>query len=318
MNRLSVFLLAAILLIAFLPASGTAQTTPGSRPLLDRPSQDPWVTLHEGYYYHIESQNGALVLRKARNWQDLRNDTGCVVWRAPATGPNSRNVWAPELHRSGLCWCIFFAADDGNNANHRLWVMHSKSPEPVGPYEAPILVNTPHWAIDGSVLDWNNERYLVWSGWPGDSDGQQNLYIAAVREPGVLDTPAVQIAEPTESWERKGMPICEGPAVLKHGNRLFVVYSAGASWTADHCLGMLELQGKDPLDAKAWKKFGPVLARSKQVFGPGHPSFISPSVGKTLMFYNVKTKAEDGWGDRRVRTKEILWTADGWPIFGEP
>ena len=308
----------SVLLLLFLSTAVFTQSTSSSFPLLTRPSQDPWVTLHDGHYHHIESQNGAIVLHRAKRWQDLEGDTGQVVWRAPATGPNSRDVWAPELHRSGICWCIFFAADDGDNENHRMWVLHSKGPEPSGPYEGPFLVNTPRWAIDATVLDWNNMRYLVWSGWPGDSDGQQNLYIAAMNDLSTIDTPAVLLTQPTESWERAGMPICEGPAVLKRGDRLFVVYAAGGSWTADHCLGLLEFQGKDPLDPKAWKKFGPVMKRSEHLFGPGHPSFVNPSIGKTWMFYNIKTKTEDGWGDRRVRAKEILWTPEGWPIFGEP
>lgn len=318
MMRLSPMHIALIFLVTLISVTGTAQTTANSLPLLDRLSQDPWVTLHDGHYHHVESQNGGIILRKAKRWQNLRADTGRVVWRAPAAGEHSRNIWAPELHRSGICWCIFFAADDGNNANHRMWVLHSKGPEPNGPYEGPYLINTPGWATDGTVLDWNGTRYFVWSGWPGDADGQQNLYIATLKDPGTLETPAVLLTTPTESWERVGMPICEGPAILKRGGRLFVVYSAGGSWTADHCLGMLEFQGKDPLDPKEWKKFGPVFRRNKGFFGPGHASFVSPSVGRTWMFYNVKTTTQNGWGDRRVRAKEIQWTNDGWPMFGEP
>lgn len=316
--RKSPLYLTLFLIVAQLTGIVTAQNLPAGKPLLDRPSQDPWITLHDGHYHHVESQGGALVLRRAKNWEDLKNDPGMVVWKAPAAGPTSRNIWAPELHRTGLCWCIIFAADDGNNANHRLWVLHSKGPEPNGPYEGPFPINTPGWAIDGTVLDLNNDRYLIWSGWPGTTDGQQNLYIAHLREPNVIDTPAVLLTEPTESWERQGMPICEGPAVLKRDGRTFVVFAASGSWTADHCLGMLELQGKDPLDPKSWKKFGPVMKRSETLFGPGHPSFVNPSIGRTWMFYNVKTKTEDGWGDRRVRAKEILWSPEGWPMFGEP
>lgn len=315
----SFYRVVALMVLGFtLLPFGLAQRQTAPAPLLQHPSQDPWVTLHDGFYYHLESRDGSIVLRRARHWQDLSADTGRVVWSAPSSGPNSRNIWAPELHRSGLCWCIVFAADDGNNKNHRLWILHSRGPEPFGPYDGPDSVNTPGWAIDGTILDRDGKRYLIWSGWPGEEDGRQNLYIARLIQPGRIEPPVVLLAEPTEPWEQAGMPICEGPAVLTRGKRLFVVYAAGGSWTADHGLGLLELQGSDPLDAAAWKKFGPVFTRSERAFGPGHASFVSPDVARTWMFYNVKTKREDGWGDRRVYAKEITWTADGWPVFGEP
>lgn len=314
-------LVKTILILSFslaLPLLALAQRKTIPTPLLPHPSQDPWVTLHDGLYYHVESRHGGIVVRRAKRWEDLASDTGRMIWRAPASGPHSRNVWAPELHRSGLCWCIIFAADDGDNRNHRLWVLHSKGPDPFGPYEGPEMINTPGWAIDGTILDRGGNRYLIWSGWPGNVDGRQNLYIARLKDPGTIEAPVVLLTEPTEPWEQAGMPICEGPAVLTRGKRLFVVYSAGGSWTADHCLGMLELQGSDPLEATSWKKFGPVFKRNDRFFGPGHPSFVSPDIARTWMFYNVKTKREDGWGDRRVYAKEIGWTAEGWPIFGEP
>ena len=310
----------AIIAVSFflLTSFASAQRQQAGTALFPRTSQDPWITLHDGYYHHLESRDNTIVLRRARQWKDLNADTGRVVWRAPAAGPTSRNVWAPELHRSGLCWCIVFAADDGKNQNHRLWVLHSKGPEPFGPYEEPVRINTPGWAIDGTILDRAGKRYLIWSGWPGETDGRQDLYIARLKDPGTIEAPIVRLTEPTESWERAGMPICEGPAVLTRNDRLFVVYSAGGSWTADHCLGMLELQGSDPLDASAWKKFGPVFLRGGTRFGPGHPSFVSPEVGRTWMFYNAKTSPNDGWNDRRAFVKEITWTAEDWPVFGEP
>ena len=45
---------------------------------------------------------------------------------------------------------------------------------------------TDRWAIDGTVFEWDNTWYFVWSGWPGSTDGQQNLYIAEMRNPWTL------------------------------------------------------------------------------------------------------------------------------------
>ncbi|HPJ19274.1 MAG TPA: family 43 glycosylhydrolase, partial [Actinomycetota bacterium] len=41
-----------------------------------------------------------------------------VVWTAPQKGPASQELWAPEIHSIDGRWYIYFAASDGNNANH--------------------------------------------------------------------------------------------------------------------------------------------------------------------------------------------------------
>ena len=34
------------------------------------------------------------------------------------------------------------------------------------------------WAIDGDVFEHNGQLYMIWSGWEGDKNGQQDIYIA--------------------------------------------------------------------------------------------------------------------------------------------
>jgi hypothetical protein len=48
------------------------------------------------------------------------------VWNPPEKdGPNSRQIWAPEIHHLEGRWYIYYAADDGDNDHHRLYVLES-------------------------------------------------------------------------------------------------------------------------------------------------------------------------------------------------
>src|SRR5687768_12320905 len=76
------------------------------------PGADPWVVWHAGFYYWCASENdlGVAVYRSER-----LTDRGekIVVWQAPARGPHSREIWAPELHRLDGKWYIYVAASNG-------------------------------------------------------------------------------------------------------------------------------------------------------------------------------------------------------------
>jgi GH43 family beta-xylosidase len=71
----------------------------------------------------------------------------------PEFGPNCNAVWAPELHRIGNRWFIYFAADNGKNKYHRMWALESeRGTDPLGPYHCCGQLETEGWAIDGTVL----------------------------------------------------------------------------------------------------------------------------------------------------------------------
>ena len=280
------------------------------------------MIFHDGTYFYCESREHqrAIAIRRSRDISTISRDPGQIVWEAPPTGPYCHGIWAPELHHFDGRWFIYFAADDGRNENHRMWVLESKTNDPFGPYLAPVRLDTDGWAIDGTVLNIaSHHRFFVWSGWQGQENDRQNLYIAPMQDPVSLAGPRVLLATPDQDWERRGMPICEGPQALVRDGRLFIVYSASASWTVDYCLGLLAHDGTDVLDQRSWTKHGPVFQKTADVWGVGHCSFIK-SVCQTQdwILYHSKSHQKHGWNDRDVHAKQFHWRVDGLPDFGSP
>ena len=293
-----------------------------TNPILPPHSADPWMIFHEGAYYYCQSARGdrAIAIRKAPVISEIGADAGTVVWNAPAAGMNSRNVWAPELHRIRDSWFIYYAADDGDNANHRMWVLESQTGSPFGPYQCRGQLETYGWAIDGTPLVLEDGRmFFLWSGWPGKTNGQQNIYIARMSDPVTVSSRRTLISAPDQAWERHAMPICEGPQVLQSNGKVFVVYSASGSWTEDYCLGLLTNIDGDFLNPASWTKRGPVFRKTEDVWGLGHCSFVkSPCRSQDWIIYHSKSSRQHGWEDRDVHAKPFDWTADGYPDFGVP
>jgi len=278
------------------------------------------MVFHNGSYFFCESRDTRTIhVRKAKHLLDIGQDSGVKVWTPPKRGKNSKNVWAPELHFINGKWFIYYAADNGKNENHRMWVLESETDDPQGAYRCRGCLETDGWAIDGTVLSLNEKLYFVWSGWPGKVDGQQNIYIAPMSNSWTISGERVLISQPTEEWERHEMAINEGPQILRRDGKLFIVYSASASWTMHYCLGLLEFTGEDVLNADSWQKIGPVFEKNDYLWGVGHCSFVkSPCQTEDWILYHAKTEKKHGWLDRRIHAQQFNWHDNGRPNFGTP
>lgn len=283
---------------------------------------DPWIVLHEGSYYYCYSRGRGISIAKMPSLHQLK-PKGTAVFDPPKWTEYSEELWAPELHFINGEWYIYVAASDGYSSNHRMYVLKSTSNNPRAPYEmvGQITDSTNKWAIDGTVMQLNGELYFLWSGWEGDKDGKQNLYIAHMSDPCTIDSERVMISTPEYDWETVEWPdVNEGPTVLQHGGRTFVVYSASGSWGDYYCLGMLTLVGEDPLDPASWKKEShPVFTRRSGVcYGPGHCSFSTAVDGSVWMIYHGNQVSDTGWEGRSVWISPVIFEDDGTPYFGRP
>src|SRR5688572_28036396 len=102
---------------SFSPARRSPDSTPlrtFDNPIIPPASADPWVIAWQGAYYYCESRDQkAIWIRKADCFTGFANDgvQESEVWKAPTFAANSNALWAPELHRIGDKWYIYYAAD---------------------------------------------------------------------------------------------------------------------------------------------------------------------------------------------------------------
>lgn len=139
---------------------------------------DPWVVFWKGFYYYSNTTGSNLTLRKTADIADLRHAETKIVWTPQPGHPWSRELWAPELHRWGNKWFIYFAADAGENSGHRIYAVENANDDPIkGTWtlKGQVKDESNRWAIDATTFEQNGQHYLVWSGWPGAVDGEQDL-----------------------------------------------------------------------------------------------------------------------------------------------
>ncbi len=288
---------------------------------------DPWVWKQpDGRYYLVATTGRDITLRRSWTLSGLGAGERKVVWRPPAAGPLSQNLWAPELHRLQGKWYVYLAADDGVNARHRMYVLENPAADP---FEGKFTVKgklfdptADRWAIDGTVFQVGRSLYFVWSGWEGDKDVRQDLYIAPMRDPWTLAGRRVRIATPSLPWETRGAPpaVAEGPEVLVRGSKIQIVYSASGSWTDFYCLGLLTARANaDLLSPASWVKHDqPIFETGNGVIAPGHASFTtSPDGREDWLVYHSAQYPGARWS-RQIRAQQFRWTADDAPDLGTP
>src|SRR5687767_1827063 len=59
---------------------------------------DPWVLQKNGVYYYMHTTGRNLALWKTNKMSELSSAVSRVIWTPPATGANSHDIWAPEIH----------------------------------------------------------------------------------------------------------------------------------------------------------------------------------------------------------------------------
>ncbi len=259
-------------------------------------ARDPFVTKHNNKYYRCYTDDSESVSIACADTIDaLESAIGTKVYLPEKGTAYSKELWAPELHvLDGKCY-IYVACDDGNNDHHRMYVLENHSDDPMKPYtmHGKIADPTDKWAIDGSVVQIANKNYFVWSGWEGDENVCQNLYIAQMKNPFELATERYLISTPEYDWEKLGSSgdpgspfINEGPFGVCIDGEYYLAYSAAGSWCRDYCIALLKLVGNDPLNRQCWQKYPtPILSANDRMQGAGHCSIVCEGDKKTVFFH---------------------------------
>src|ERR1700709_2422175 len=110
-----------LIIVTLIASQALAQQT-FTNPLLPS-GADPWCIFKDGYYYYTNTTGKNITLWKTKNIATLATSERKVVWTPPASGSYSKDIWAPEVHYLQGKWYVYFAADNGKNINHRLYVL---------------------------------------------------------------------------------------------------------------------------------------------------------------------------------------------------
>ena len=287
---------------------------------------DPWLFFYEGNYYYIATGSTQLTLFKAANIADLQYASGTVIYK-PDTGKMwSKNLWSPEIHYFGpedfgeeyAGWYCFIACDDGNNVNHRMYVIKCLTDDLMGPWghpvtgeaNVPIKVESPDypaltdetWAAGQTIIRIDGALYTMWVGESGrgTSNFYQTINIAQMSNPWTITGTYGVICTPEYSWEMGGAAynastgasypkvVEGGTAVYGSDGSIYVVYSGSGYWTTEYKLGQLKYLGGDPLDIQSWEKLPtPIFSKSDELNGCGHASYVTDTDGQGWICYHA-------------------------------
>lgn len=297
---------------------------------------DPYVYLHsDGWYYFTASipAYDGIILRRAKTIAELADAPELMVWKKHESGPMSKHIWAPELHYVMGKWYIYFAAGEEEDIwKIRPYVLECQGQDPMTDVweEKGKMQRADEdefsfeaFSLDATVFEDDGKYYYVWAEKTGVGKQISNLYIAEMESPYKLKTVQVLLTTPDYDWERIGFWVNEGPAVIKHGNQLFLTYSASDTGVA-YCVGMLTAEsGSDLLDPLSWKKDRyPVLCTSEEhgVYGPGHNSFTKDENGNDIMVYHARTESKIEGNplynpNRHAHLMQVKWEKEGRPVF---
>lgn len=100
-------------------------------------SRDPYVLYFNNLYYYCFSRDDKIYLSVSKKLESLENSKEIVVYE---NEEGLKNLWAPELHIIDNKCYIYVAGDDGNNENHRMYMLYNDSNNPLIKYKNMVLL----------------------------------------------------------------------------------------------------------------------------------------------------------------------------------
>ncbi len=307
---------------------------PTTQPLVSRRA-DPFISQrYDGKYYFTGSvrEYDRIVLRSSPTLAGLTDAAETTVWTRPSSGKMGGFVWAPEIHRIGGKWYIYFTNSDANDIWHiRPFVLESSLDDPMDPagwtVKGEIVLEWDSFALDATVFSHRGKQYLLWAQSEPEIVANSSIYIAELANPWTLRSKPTRLTTPTRSWEIQGYRVNEGPAVIIRNGRVFLTFSASAT-DANYCMGLLTADADaDLLDRASWTKNpDPIFVSNDDTgrWGPGHNSFTVAEDGETdVLVYHARDYKQitgDPLYDpnRHTRVQKLYWHPDGTPLFGVP
>ena len=331
--------------------SGTIHQEKYSNPLIEQRA-DPHIQFDEetGYYYftasypaynNVNSGYDRIILRRSETISGLSDakgglDNEITIWTAPVSGTMAKHVWAPEIHRINGKWYIFFAAGSSDNIwAIRPYVLICDGDDPYTDTWTTVKAATSedsgyfaHMSLDMTYFEHNGRHYVIWA----DIIGQSALYMQEIDpdQPWAGKGEVIVLTTPEFAWERDTERVNEGAAILKHGGKIFIAFSASGTGP-EYCIGLLSAdESADLMDTESWNKLSYPILTSQDVpgeYGPGHNSFTVDENGHSIFVYHARSAecylSQCDWASsnslydpcRHARVKRVHWSSDGTPIL---
>jgi GH43 family beta-xylosidase len=231
------------------------------------------------------------------------------------------DFWAPEVVLYNGKYYMHYSARWGTNQSLRIGV--AVADLPTGPFVD--LFNHPMFdfgyaAIDGHVfIDDDGQKYFYYSRDCSENivDGrhESHLYVTELNDDLVsFKGEPLLITRPEQDWEiRSGNEWRwnEGPFVLKHNRKYYLMYSANFFEGRDYSVGYAVADHPTGPFVKA--SHNPILFSSNPaISGPGHNSVTTSPNGKELFIvYHIHTDPQKPSGDRQVCIDRMGFQEDG-------
>ncbi|MGM9704539.1 MAG: glycoside hydrolase family 43 protein [Prevotella sp.] len=243
------------------------------------PLADPYVLLDGDTYYAYGTH--------AANGIEVWTSDDLYVWEKKGLALDKANTtedrwfWAPEVyHKNGKYYMYY-------SANEHLYVATSDSP--LGPFtqEGTYQMNDvlgDEKCIDSHVFfDDDDKAYLFFVRF---TDG--NCIWMCELEDDYMTPKASTLKKcinVTLSWENLLGRVCEGPFMVKRGNKYFLTYSANDYNSQDYAVGCATATS---LSEPQWQKYlNPVLRRVEDLVGTGHHTIFTDKEGKLRIAFHA-------------------------------
>ena len=280
------------------PAAAASQPTVAARtyrnPIIERIGPaDPTVIRYQGTYYMYPTLD--------TKGYDAFTSEDLVHWtpRGKCYTDQRGGVWAPDVfhheHGDGRFY-LYYSVDDP--AGGKL-IGVAVADSPLGPFEdRGTLIRS---AIDAHLFrDDDGAMYLYYA---EIRDGQNRIAVQPMADTLTTRGSPKLLIVPTQEWERRTAPIAEGPWMLKHRGRYYLMYSGSGADAADYAIGYAT--SESPLGPFTRYPGNPIAHRGEGVFGPGHHCVVEGPNGGLWMVYHQQNSARPGW--RRFLAIDPLW-----------
>jgi GH43 family beta-xylosidase len=282
-----------------------------ANPVVDQDCPDPGV-LEDGNTYYMVCTPG---------WAyPIRSSTDLVHWSLQGTvftGAShptwaTTNFWAPELHKVGGKYVVYFSAVNG--ATGAFAVGAGSSSTALGPYQDighPLVTEPAPGAIDAHYFRASTgKHYILWKV-DGNAVGKPTpIKIQELAADGLsLVGSPTTILSNTLGWEGA---LVEGPWMIERNGTFFLFYSGNGYASPSYGVGVA--RAGSPLGPFT-KSSAPILASKGAWAGPGHGSVVKGPSGDWVHVYHAWVAGKVGQPPGRVALVDRLQWENDWPLM---